>query len=200
MGPLPSQKEVGNRYILVVTDLFSKWVEAFPLQVTDGLTLTSILMDEMICRFGVPQQLHSDQGSNLNAEVNQKLCQLLGIEHTRTTAYHPQGNGQVERFNHTVEAMLAKMVGDHHSDWDKHFYKKSFFAYRTSLHDSKGTHHILSTLNVHRSCLLMSCWVVLIEKGMMQYSSDIKEVRKTLKNAYDVIHVNLDATQKKGKM
>ena len=57
-------------------------------------------------------QLHSDQGSNLNAEVNQKLCQLLGIQRTRTTAYHPQGNGQVERFNRTVEAMLAKMVGD----------------------------------------------------------------------------------------
>ena len=92
-GPLPV-RERGNKYILVVTDLFSKGVEAFPLQVTDGLTLTSILMDEVICRYGVPQQLHSDQGSNLNAEVNQKRCHLLGIERTRTTAYHPQGNGR----------------------------------------------------------------------------------------------------------
>ena len=142
-------------------------MEAFPLQVTDGLTLTSILMDEVICRYGVPQQLHSDQGSNLNAEVNQKLCQLLGIERTRTTAYHPQGNGQVERFNRTVEAMLAKMVGEHHSDWDKHL-QKALFAYRTSLHESiQGTHHTLSTLGVHQSYLLMSCWVVLIVKGMM---------------------------------
>ena len=105
MGPLPVTRK-GNKYILVVTDVFSKWVEAFPLQVTDGLTLTSILMDEVICRYGVPQQLHSDQGSNLNAEVNQRLCQLLGIERSRTTAYHPQGNGQVERFNRTVEAIL----------------------------------------------------------------------------------------------
>ena len=166
MGPLPVT-ERGNKYILVVTDLFSKWVEAFPLQVTDGLTLTSILMDEMICRYGVPQQLHSDQGSNLNAEVNQKLCHLLGIERTRTTAYHPQGSGQVERFNRTVEAMLAKMVGEHHSDWDKHL-QKAIFAYRTSLHESiQVIHHTLSILDVHRSYLLMSCWVVLIEKGMM---------------------------------
>ena len=82
-----------------------------PLQVTEGLTLTSILMDEVICRYGVPQQLHSDQGSNINAEVNQRLCQLLGIERSRTTAYHPQGNGQVERFNRTVEAILAKIYG-----------------------------------------------------------------------------------------
>ena len=92
MGPLPIT-ERGNKYILVVTDLFSIWVEAFPLQVTDGLTLTSILMDEVICRYGVPQQLLSDQDSNLNAEVNQKLCKLLGNERTRTTAYHQQGNG-----------------------------------------------------------------------------------------------------------
>ena len=76
MGPLPVTRK-GNKYILVVTDVFSKWVEAFPLQVTDGLTLTSILMDEVICWYSVPQQLHSDQGSNLNAEVNQRLCQLL---------------------------------------------------------------------------------------------------------------------------
>ena len=58
----------------------SAWVEAFHLQVTDGLTLTNTLMDEVICHYGVPTQLHGDQGSNLNAEVNQKLCQLLGIQ------------------------------------------------------------------------------------------------------------------------
>ena len=114
--------------------------------------------------YGVPQQLHSDQGSNLNAEVNQKLCQLLGIERTRTTAYHPQGNGQVERFNRTVEAMLAKMVGDHHSDWDKHL-QKALFAHRTSLHESTGYSPYF--VNFGRSPVFMSCWVVLIEKGMM---------------------------------
>ena len=77
---------------------------------TDGLTLTSILMDVVICRYGVPQQLHSDQGSNLHAEVNQILCHLLGIERTRTTAYHPQGNGQVD------DQSSVKMVREHHSD------------------------------------------------------------------------------------
>ena len=198
MGPLPIT-ERGNKYILVVTDLFSKWVEAFPLQVTDGLTLTSILMDEVICRYGVPQQLHSDQGSNLNAEVNQKLCQLLGIERTRTTAYHPQGNGQVERFNRTVEAMLAKMVGEHHSDWDKHL-QKALFAYRTSLHESTGYSPYF--VNFGRSPVLP------VDVMLGHFDSErndgsipqyIKEVRKTLKNAYDVIRVNLDAAQKKRK-
>ena len=200
MGPLPIT-ERGNKYILVVTDLFSKWVEAFPLQVTDGLTLTSILMDEVICRYGVPQQLHSDQGSNLNAEVNQKLCQLLGIERTRTTAYHPQGNGQVERFNRTVEAMLAKMVGDHYSDWDKHL-QKALFAYRTSLHESTGYSPYF--VNFGRSPVL-PVDVMLgrfdRERNDGSIPQYIKEVRKTLKNAYDVIRVLIwMRPRKKGRM
>ena len=61
MGPLPLSTK-GNKYILVITDLFSKWVEAFPLAVTDSETLASVLMDEVVCRNGVPRSLHSDQG------------------------------------------------------------------------------------------------------------------------------------------
>eukprot|EP00731_Ephydatia_muelleri_P024409 Em0016g680a len=199
MGPLPVIRK-GNKYILVVTDVFSKWVKAFPLQVTDGLTLTSILMDEVICRYGVPQQLHSDQGSNLNAEVNQRLCQLLGIERSRTTAYHPQENGQVERFNRTVEANLTTMVGEHQDDWDKHL-QKAVFAYRTSLHESTGYSPYF--VNFGRS-LVLPVDVMLGrfgtgERGDGTISQYIKEVKTTLKMAYDVIRENLDVAQKKRK-
>ena len=162
--------------------MFSKWVEAFPLQVTDGFTLTSTLMDEVICRYGVPTQLHSDQGSNLNAEVKQKLCQLLGIQRTRTTACHPQGNGQVERFNRTVEAMLAKMVGEHHRDWDKYL-QKALFAYRTSLHDTTGYSPYLA--NFGRSPALpvdvMLGRVDVEENSDRTVSQYIKDVQRTLK-------------------
>ena len=68
MGPLPTSTK-GNKYILVVTDLFSKWVEAFPLVATDSETLASVLVDEVVCRYGVPRVLHSDQGANLNSQV-----------------------------------------------------------------------------------------------------------------------------------
>ena len=111
MGPLPLSTK-GHKYILVVTDLFSKWVEAFPLAVTDSETLASVLMDEVVCRYGVPRSLHSDQGANLNSQVICALCKRLGINKTRTTAYHPQGNGQVERFNRTLEAILSKVVAE----------------------------------------------------------------------------------------
>ena len=137
MRPLPPTPR-GHQYILVVTDLFTKWVEAFPFPNTTANTLATILMNEIVCRFGVPAHLHSDQGANLHSAVVQKLCQLLGIHSTRTSAYHPEGNGQVERFNQTLEAMLAKMINDSDQhDWDLYL-PKALMAYRTSLHEATG--------------------------------------------------------------
>ena len=59
MGPLPTSSK-GKKYILVVTDIFSKWVEAFALRSTDAETLATVLVDEVVCRYGVPSFLHSD--------------------------------------------------------------------------------------------------------------------------------------------
>ena len=136
MGPLPVS-ERGNRYILVVSDLFTKWVEAFPISNTLSTTLATVLVDEVICRYGVPSYLHSDQGANLCSEVVSCLCKLLNIHKTRTSAYHPQGNGQVERFNQTVESILSKMVQANQRNWDVQL-PKALFAYRCSIHESTG--------------------------------------------------------------
>ena len=98
MGPLPTSSQ-GNNYTLVITDLFTKWVEAFPLKDTTATTLATVMLNEVVCRYGVPTSLHSDRGANLCRSVVYFLCELLGIATTRTSAYHPQCNGQVECFN-----------------------------------------------------------------------------------------------------
>ena len=81
MGPLPVTSR-GNRYILIVTDLFTKWVEAFPLKETSAGTLANILVDEVVSRYGVPTSVHSDQGKNICGDVTQALCDILGIRRT----------------------------------------------------------------------------------------------------------------------
>ena len=88
MGPLPTSSQ-GNKYILVITDLFTKWVEAFPLKDTTATTLATVMLNEVLCRYGVPSCLHSNQGANLCSSVVFSLCELLGIAMTRTSAYHP---------------------------------------------------------------------------------------------------------------
>ena len=81
MGPLP-QASSGNKYIVVVTDLFYKWVEAFPVKSTDTKTLASLLVTEIVCRYGVPSYLHSDQDANLTSNLMAVVCNQLGIAQT----------------------------------------------------------------------------------------------------------------------
>eukprot|EP00731_Ephydatia_muelleri_P002340 Em0001g2340a len=106
------------------------------MEVTDSETLASALVDEVVCWYGVPGSLHSDQSANLNSQVITALCKRLGINKTRTTAYHPQANGQVERFKRTLEAILSEVVADQ-NDWVIHI-PKALFAYRTAVHESSG--------------------------------------------------------------
>lgn len=87
----------------------------------------------------------------INSEVITSLCKQLGIDQTRTSAYHPQANGQVESFNRTLEAMLSKVVNENQRDWDNHL-PKVLFAYRTSIHESTGFTPFL--INYGRSATL----------------------------------------------
>ena len=98
----------GHKYILVITDLFNKKLFYW---LADSDTLASVLIDEVVCRYGVPRSLHSDQGANLNS-MQVALCKRLGINKTRITAYHPQGNEQVQQFNRTLEAILSNVVAE----------------------------------------------------------------------------------------
>ena len=136
MGPLPMTSQ-GNKYILVITDLFTKWVKAFPLKDTTAITLATAMLNEVVCRYGVPSCIHSDQGANLCSNVVYSLCELLGIATTKTSAYHPEGNGQVERFNRTLQSILAKTIHDNQDNWDSQL-PKALFAYRTAVHETTG--------------------------------------------------------------
>ena len=198
MGPLPTSSK-GYQYILVVTDLFSKWVEAFPLHATDSETLARILVDEIVCRYGVPVYLHSDQGANLNSQVILNLYKQLGINHTRTTAYHPQGNGQVERFNCTLESMLSKVVNENQKDWDIHL-PKALFAYRTTIHDSTG--YSPFHVNFGRSPSLpidIMLGQFLSSDEEKEVAEYVKEVALSLKDAYEKVRHNIEEAHKANK-
>ena len=119
LGPLPVT-DLGNKYILIVADYFSKSVEAFPIPDQEAQTVASLLVKEVVCRFGAPVLIHSDQGRNFESALFTEMCQLLGMKKTRTTAYHPESDGMVERLNQTFEDQLAKFVDYHQKDWDEH--------------------------------------------------------------------------------
>ena len=111
LGELPETEE-GNRYILVVSDYLSKWTEVFPMRNMEAETVTRIVVEEVICRFGVPNYIHSDQGKQFESRIFQEMCRLLGITKTRTTAYHIQSDGMIERFNGSV--IISAYVSENH--------------------------------------------------------------------------------------
>lgn len=132
-GPLP-ESEAGNRYILVVGDYFTK---AYAIPDQEARTVAMKLVDEFYCRFAPPEQLHSDQGKQFDSLLIHGICDILKISKTRTTAYHPQCDGLVERFNRTLKHMLSTSLKDHPFDWE-HRLRKVCMAYNTSVHASTG--------------------------------------------------------------
>jgi hypothetical protein len=79
LGSLP-QTHRGNKYLLVLADYYTKWVEAYPLPDQKARTVAQVLVDEVFCRLGVPAVLHSDQGRNFESKVIQEVCKLMRIK------------------------------------------------------------------------------------------------------------------------
>ena len=135
-GPFPESEAV-NRYILVVGDYFTKWMEAYSMPDQEAKTVAIKLVDEFFCRYSSPVQMHSDQGKPFESQLLKEICDMLKIAKTRTTGYHPQCDGLVERFNRTLKHMLATTLKDHPFDWEQCL-KKVCMAYNTSVHSSTG--------------------------------------------------------------
>ena len=95
-GPFP-ESEAGNTYVLVVGDYFTKWMEAIPIPDQEATTVAAKLVDEVYCRFSPLEQLHSDQGRQFESNLVAETCKILRISKSRTTPYHPQSDGLVER-------------------------------------------------------------------------------------------------------
>ncbi len=136
MGPM-NEMERFNRYILVVQDYFTKWVEAYPLFNDQAVTVAQVIVTEWVCHYGAPLTLHSDQVTNFESEVFQTMCELLDIDKTRTTPFQPQSDGQVERFNATLQKILATTSERCHWEWDL-MVPYAVMAYRATKDSSTG--------------------------------------------------------------
>lgn len=135
---LSLEKSKGNiEDILVITDHFTKYAIAIPTRNQKALTTARALYEKFICYYGFPERIHSDQGRNFESRLIKELCNVAGVSKSRTTPYHPMGNGVVERFNQTLIKMLGTLEYHQKEDW-KSYVPPLVQAYNATKQDTTG--------------------------------------------------------------
>ena len=129
----PSKGNIEN--VLVITGHFTRYALAYPSKTQTAQATARILWDNFICHYGFPEKFISDQGRNFESDLIKELCKIAGVQKLHTTPYHPQGNGQCERFNSTLCNMLGTLSEEEKSDW-KSYLGCMTHAYNCTKHAS----------------------------------------------------------------
>ncbi|KAL3689788.1 hypothetical protein R1sor_016097 [Riccia sorocarpa] len=138
IGPInPPSRNTRHKYINVATDYVTKWAEAASFIRARGSVTVQFLHHNIISRFGVPITIITDKGTHFVNDVVAELAEAYGIEHRRSTPYHPQTNGQVERTNGILVNVLKKTVALNPTDWDRKLIG-ALSAYRTTYKVTTG--------------------------------------------------------------
>ncbi|CAF4974115.1 unnamed protein product, partial [Rotaria sp. Silwood1] len=135
-GPVRPSAQ-GNRYVLVLTDNLSKYVIAKAMPNNTAKVAAEFIMNEFIMIHGAPERLITDNGVHFNNTLLKTITTTMHIPHVFSASYHPQTNGQIERFNATFCTQLAKYYDENKDDWDDYL-QSVVYAYNTGIHATTG--------------------------------------------------------------
>ncbi|XP_052725995.1 uncharacterized protein LOC128194433 [Vigna angularis] len=136
IGAIEPKASNGHRFILVVIDYFTKWVEAVSYANVTRKVVTRFIKKELICRYGLPNKIITDNATNLNNRMMAELCEEFKIHHLNSTPYRPKMNGAVEAANKNIKKIVQKMVVTY-KDWHE-MLPFALHGYRTSVRTSTG--------------------------------------------------------------
>ncbi|CAL8991898.1 unnamed protein product [Prunus brigantina] len=136
VGPLPTAPG-GKKYVLLATDYFTKWVEAEAYGTVAQADVIKFVWRNIICRFGIPRAIISDNGTQFNNRKFRKYCMEKGIIQQFSSRSYPQGNGQVEKTNRTIFDCLKKKLEQRKGKWFEEL-PNVLWAYRTTRRKPTG--------------------------------------------------------------
>ncbi|XP_070031865.1 uncharacterized protein [Nicotiana tomentosiformis] len=135
-GPFEPTASNGHRFILVAIDYFTKWFEAMSYKAVTKKVVADFVRDRIVCRFGVPESIITDNAANLNSDLMKDMCETFKIKHRNSTTYMPQMNGVIEAANKNIKKILRKMV-DNYKQWHEKL-PFAWLGYRTTVRTSTG--------------------------------------------------------------
>ena len=197
VGPLPRTKS-GNEYLLTIMCTSTRFPEAIPLRNIKTKSIVKALI-KFLTFVGLPKSVQSDQRSNFMSGIFQQVMHELGIKQYRSSAYHPESQGALERFHQTLKNMIRSYCFDTEKDWDEGIHLL-LFAVRESVQESLGFspfelvfgHSVRGPLKLLKEKFLSNDETPL---NLLQYVSDF---RNRLSRACEVARSNLKTSQ--GKM
>ncbi|KAK5832625.1 hypothetical protein PVK06_016427 [Gossypium arboreum] len=136
IGLISPKASNGHRFIFVVIDYFTKWIEAASFANVTKTAVCRFLKREIICRYGLPERIISDNVLNLNNKMMKEVCKQFQIKHHNSSPYHPKMNGAVEAANKNIKKIIGKMT-ETYKDWHEKL-PFALYAYHTSVRTSTG--------------------------------------------------------------
>jgi transposase InsO family protein len=191
----------GYKYALVCTDHFTKFVQIYATKNKKALSVADKIYNDLILKFGFPTRMHSDQGGEFVNKLLTRLHELAETKQSRTTPYHPQGNGATERFNRTMINMLKTLRENEKKDWSRHLSKLAF-AYNVTVNRSTGfSPHFLMFGREPRLPIDSVFQVAEGEKAKMRKSHEAyaDEWQKSMNQAFEIVKKNKEKSSNYNK-
>ena len=197
LAGLPKTKE-GYQYVLLVTDSFSHWAEAFPLKTQEAQEIADILYSEIFTRYGACRSLVSDRGQNFLSKIVSILCKLFNVTRHHTSSYHPQSNVACERLNSTLAQSLRAYCSKEQENWSR-ILPSVMMAFRMS--PSTQSTQFSPYYMLFGKEMPLPIDTALIPEEIIDQAPDkfIDEVIKRVKTVHDVARSNVELTQSKNK-
>ncbi|GFT21347.1 retrovirus-related Pol polyprotein from transposon opus [Trichonephila clavipes] len=180
VGPYPASRPERYKFILVITDHFTKWCELIPLRKASAQTIANAFFNNYIARYGAPISLISDNGPQFISDVFEHLSHRLDIKHMKTVTYRPQSN-LTERMNRNLVQMIASFVKENHENWDQ-FLHEFAFALRTAVNE---------TTNKTPAELFLGRKIITPFSKLINVTEDAKYVGNNIERLFDEARRNM---------
>ena len=185
----------GIENVLVIVDHFTRFAQAYPTRNQTAHTTAKVLYENFFTHYGFPARLHSDQGRNFVSSTIRHLCEITGVMKSRTSPYHPMGNGMCERFNSTLLSMLGTLQPDQKSDW-KAYVSALTHAYNCTRHESTGFSPFFLMFGHHPRLPVDILLGVEESSDGPSYEQFVKKLQERLRYAYSLASAKAAEAQK----